>query len=254
MNVLITAGATAERIDSVRSITNDATGRLGSLTAECFAKSGRAERIFYLCGKTARRPETARAEITVIEDTADMERAARALLGNTRIDAIVHSMAVSDYRVRSVVTPALLADSLAAALASGGAGEIRERCGAALEEAASVQRDKKISSAEKHLILILESTPKIISLFHELAPRALLVGFKLLDRVSREELFEAARGLLEKNHCAFVLANDAGDIHGDTHSAYLIDRNKKARRCGTKQEIAAAITDRVIAAFYENKE
>ncbi|MDR1596547.1 MAG: phosphopantothenoylcysteine synthase, partial [Treponema sp.] len=31
MNILISAGGTRERIDSVRSITNTATGRLGSL-------------------------------------------------------------------------------------------------------------------------------------------------------------------------------------------------------------------------------
>jgi phosphopantothenate-cysteine ligase len=250
---LITAGGTSERIDSVRSITNAATGRLGSLVAGCFEKSGQAERIFYLCGKTALRPESSRAEITVIEDTSDLERAARRLLGSHRIDIIIHSMAVSDYRVRTVTTPALAAASVTEALAGADQENMGELCAAALERAASLKRDEKISSRERSLILILESTPKIISLFRELAPQALLVGFKLLDHVSHEQLMEAARGLREKYRCAFVVANDAQDIHGDTHRAYLAGHDT-TRRYETKEEIAGGIVEQVIAAFWKHRE
>jgi phosphopantothenate-cysteine ligase len=250
---LITAGGTSERIDAVRSITNAATGRLGSLSAGYFEKSGRVERIFYLCGKTALRPESARAEITVVEDSSDLERAARRLLAAHPIDAIIHSMAVSDYRVRTLTTPALAAASLAEALAGAERGDYGGLCAAALERAAPLNRNEKISSGEKKLILLLESTPKIIALFRELAPRALLVGFKLLDHVPHEGLLAAARGLLEQYRCAFVVANDAGDIRGDTHRAYLVDRDGE-RRCETKQEIAGALVERVIAAFGEAAE
>jgi phosphopantothenate-cysteine ligase len=241
VNILISSGGTRERIDSVRSIVNTATGRLGSLVAACFDKAPETERIFYVCGKNALRPESAKAEITVIDDVADLEKAVRDILQHNRVDAIIHSMAVSDYRVRSVTTPERIAD-----LAAG--TSVIE----AIDKAPSLEQDAKISSDENRLVIILEPTPKIISLFQTLAPRALLVGFKLLDHVSHETLMDTASRLLEKNHCAFVVANDARDIHDDIHIACMIDRNRRIQRFGNKHEIARGIAEAVIARLKED--
>ena len=41
MKILVTAGDTYEPIDDVRKVTHMATGRLGSLIADEFAKQGR---------------------------------------------------------------------------------------------------------------------------------------------------------------------------------------------------------------------
>ena len=243
MNVLISAGGTRERIDPVRGITNTATGRLGSLIAACFDKAPETERIFYICGRGAPHPESAKAEVTVIEDTAGLEKAVRGILQNQQVDAIIHSMAVSDYRVRNVTTPARIADTainLAQDLCL-----LRSSLIEAIDKAPSLGQDTKISSDEKRLVIVLEPTPKIISLFHTLAPQALLVGFKLLDNVPHETLIDTAWKLLEKNHCAFVLANDARDIEYDAHIAYLLDRDRQIRRFETKQEIAMGITENV---------
>jgi phosphopantothenate-cysteine ligase len=242
MNVLISAGGTRERIDSVRSIANTATGRLGSLVAAAFDKAPETERIFYVCGQNAVRPESDRAELTVVEDTAGLEKAVREILAHNRVDAVVHSMAVSDYRVRSVTTPARIA-GLAAQV------PVIE----AIDRAPSLGLDSKISSGEDRLVIVLEPTPKIIALFQTLAPQALLVGFKLLDQVSRETLFDAAFRLLEKNRCAFVVANDARDIHDDIHIACMIDRNRRIQRFGNKREIAEGIAKAVIAQLQEEK-
>lgn len=240
MNILISAGGTRERIDSVRSIANTATGRLGSLVAACFDKVPETERIFYVCTPNAPRPESARAEITVIEDTAGLEKAVREILRHNRVDAVIHSMAVSDYRVRSVTTPARIAESAVNA-------SVIE----AIDRAPSLEQDAKIRSGENRLVIVLEPTPKIISLFQTLSPQALLVGFKLLDKVSHETLIDAALSLLEKNRCAFVLANDARDIHDDMHVAWLIDRNRRMRRFGDKHAIARGIAEAVVTLFKE---
>jgi phosphopantothenate-cysteine ligase len=242
VNILISAGGTRERIDSVRSIANTATGRLGSLVAGCFDKVPETERIFYVCAENAPRPESAKAELTVVEDTADLEKAVRDILGRNRVDVIVHSMAVSDYRVRSVTT----------------AERIAERARnvpviEAIDSAPSLGQDAKISSDESRLVIVLAPAPKIISLFQTLSPGALLVGFKLLDHVSHETLLGAARRLLEKNRCAFVLANDARDIHGDTHIAYLLDKAGRIQRFGDKQAIARGITEAVAARLKEKQ-
>ncbi|MDR3124133.1 MAG: phosphopantothenoylcysteine synthase [Treponema sp.] len=240
MNILISAGGTRERIDSVRSIANTATGRLGSLIAACFDAIPETERIFYVCAPNAPLPESAKAEITAVENTAGLETAVRDLLGRNRVDAIIHSMAVSDYRVRAVTTPARIAEIAANA-------SVIE----AIDSAPSLGQDAKISSDENRLVIVLEPTPKIISLFQTLAPRALLVGFKLLDNVSHETLLDAARRLLEKNRCAFVAANDARDIHGDTHIAWLLDKNGRIQRFGDKHTIARGITEAVVALLKE---
>ena len=240
MNILISAGGTRERIDSVRSIANTATGRLGSLVAACFDKVPETERIFYVCTPNAPRPESARAEITVIEDTAGLEKAVREILRHNRVDAVIHSMAVSDYRVRSVTTPARIAESAVNA-------SVLE----AIDRAPSLEQDAKIRSGENRLVIVLEPTPKIISLFQTLSPQALLVGFKLLDKVSHETLIDAALSLLEKNRCAFVLANDARDIHDDMHVAWLIDRNRRMRRFGDKHAIGRGIAEAVVTLFKE---
>ena len=48
--IIVTAGGTRERIDEVRSITNGATGRLGSLIADELSKrlSAQEHTLYYL--------------------------------------------------------------------------------------------------------------------------------------------------------------------------------------------------------------
>jgi phosphopantothenate-cysteine ligase len=98
----------------------------------------------------------------------------------------------------------------------------------------------------------MEKTPKIISFLRGLAPQAVIVGFKLLDGVSETELLDAAAGVLEKNECDFVLANDARGITADGHSAILLRRGREiAGRFATKAEIADGIAAAVLQILAE---
>jgi phosphopantothenate-cysteine ligase len=219
------------------------------------------ERIFYICGKNVPLPESVKTDITVIEDTAELENAVRETLQKHRVEAIIHSMAVSDYRVRTVSTPGLIADAIDRSLGEGLAGKasdsgpapgsIRPALLGAMDNAPSLGRHAKISSDEQRLVIVLEPTPKIIALFHTLAPQALIVGFKLLDRVPYETLIDTAHRLLEKNSCAFVLANDAMDIHGDTHIGYLVDAERRVQCFEDKPGIARGITETIIKKLRE---
>ena len=113
MNVLVTAGGTCEPIDDARYISNTGTGRLGSLIADALAEKTEIDNIFYICAKSACRPATDRATVIPIFSVEDLEKAVRDLLRKERIDAVVHSMAVSDYRVRAVSTVEQLRNALA---------------------------------------------------------------------------------------------------------------------------------------------
>jgi phosphopantothenate-cysteine ligase len=217
---LVTSGGTREKIDEARYITNMSTGELGRLVCEALSRLDTCEKIFYLCGIGAARPRGgSKAEIIPVTDTASVMDAVKGVLLGNKIDAVIHAMAVSDYRVKSVRT----------------AGGIE------------LDRGQKISSAESELVIVLEPAPKIISVFPELAPRALLVGFKLLCGASDEALIEAAYGLLQKNNCSFVIANDKNSITQTGHRAFLIDKNRNITEYGSKNEIADGIALKINA-------
>jgi len=276
MKIMITAGGTRERIDNVRSITNSSTGLLGSLIADAFAHTGQITKIYYICsrgaalpallyaggrfscvscvascdGKTCRMQQKNRPLVSVIyaEDVADLERAVLEVAGTEEIDIIVHSMAVSDYRVKTVTSMELLTQALKAqpALAEGTSSDEW------FAAAGSVVGDSgKISSGIDDMILWMERTPKIISLFQTLMPRAVLVGFKLLDNVSLETLIDAAHRLLTDNKCDYVLANDMADIEEGHHIGYLVDAEGHFAEYMTKEEIADAVVSAAVRARKE---
>jgi phosphopantothenate-cysteine ligase len=219
MNVLITAGGTTEKIDNVRSISNMSTGRLGSLIAGGFSDNPDVEKIFYICSKTAVKPESNNIEIIYANSVADLEAAVKEALSRANIDIIIHSMAVSDYRVKAVTTVSALL---------GKSGPIT--C-----------KEGKISSDVDDMVLLMERTPKIISLFQELSPDSTLAGFKLLDNAPLETLIDKGFEVLTRNKCSFVLANDLKDVTGEKHIGYLIDKEKNFTKYTSKAEIAAAI-------------
>ncbi|MDR1256178.1 MAG: phosphopantothenoylcysteine synthase [Spirochaetaceae bacterium] len=214
---LVTSGGTREKIDEVRFITNASTGALGSLVCEALARLPDCEKVFYVCGIDAARPRTDKAVIVPVSDTASVIEALTDILRNNEVDGIVHAMAVSDYRVKSV----------------------RTGCGTELE------RGRKISSGEGELVLVLEAAPKIISLFPLLAPRSILAGFKLLCGVTKEALIDSARALLQKNACAFVIANDKDCITETGHRAFMIDKDDNMTEYRTKKEIADGIAGKM---------
>ncbi len=250
--ILITGGGTSEPIDSVRTITNTATGRLGSLIADAFAQYEDAEHIFYLCGKDSLRPTSKRVTVLPILGVDELKNEVEALCGQYDIDIIVHSMAVSDYRVKAVSDLFDLSEHLLSQIShcSESKEAVKEMLLQAISETNRKKNGEKISSQLKAPLLLLEPTPKILSMFRSLAPKAAIVGFKLLNEVSRQELIDTAYRLLSKNDCDFVLANDMSQIKGDEHRGYLIDRQKKILSFESKQEIAhgiaAAILERSI--------
>ncbi|MDR0968880.1 MAG: hypothetical protein LBL99_04610 [Holosporaceae bacterium] len=240
MNVLITAGGTAERIDSVRSVVNFATGKLGSLIADYFAESPKAEKIFYICGKNAVQQTTTKAKILPIETVDELENAVRKVFRENRVDAIVHSMAVGDFQMRAATNARLLAESIWKAKP-----KTQNELEKLIANAGGFYYGGKISSNEENLILLFKQAPKIISLFRELSPRSLLIGFKLLDGVPLETLIDAAYSSIMKNGCEYVLANDLQDVASEKHIGYLIDRTKNARKYEGKEQIARGIVEEV---------
>lgn len=224
MKLIITAGGTSERIDDVRSITNTSTGRLGHIIGETFLQryGEKIDALYYLHGLRAQPLSGDCVKNIPIAGVRDLEKEMKTLLTGEKIDGVIHAMAVSDYMVREVTTLEQL---------KSGSGEKPE--------------GNKISSDIDDLTIVLQRAPKVIGMIKDLAPETVLVGFKLLSNVSREELIDVAHNLLEKNRCTYVLANDVKEIGGGRHRGYLVHGDKTYDSMENNGEIAAVIADRV---------
>jgi phosphopantothenate-cysteine ligase len=224
MNIIITAGGTTEKIDDVRSITNLSTGRLGNAIARSVLRNfgEKLEKLYYIHGTRAIPPLGARVESISIGGVSDLEKALKDILENEKIDAVIHSMAVSDYTVKEITT---LED---------------------IKEGKILDAGKKISSDIENLVIVMKKTPKVISSIKNWSPNTLLVGFKLLSHVPEEELLKVGHALLMKNHCDFVLANDLKDIKEKTHKGFLIHQDKTFDIMETKEEIGETISGRLL--------
>jgi len=93
VHVLVTAGSTVERIDPVRYLTNDSSGKMGFAIAE--AARDRGARVTLVAGKTEGPPPQG-VEVVRVESAQNMYDAV--LSRASGADLIVKAAAVADYR------------------------------------------------------------------------------------------------------------------------------------------------------------
>lgn len=225
MKILVTSGGTSEAIDSVRSITNHSSGKLGKIITETLLKAG--HEVCLITTLQAVKP-VSHPNLTIIEiqNTADLLQVMKDKV--TDYQVLIHSMAVSDY------TPVYMT----------GFDEV-EASQDLTEFLDKKNKETKISSKDDVQVLFLKKNPKIISLVKEWNPNIHLIGFKLLVDVSREHLIQIARESLEKNQADLIVANDLTQINGEQHKAYLVEKNS-FQTATSKQKIADLLLDRIL--------
>ncbi len=239
-NIIITAGGTSEKIDNVRKITNSGSGRLGCMIANKLIEmqEERIHKIYYVCAKDSFKPKHSKIEIIEIVDTKDLQNTITRLLINNTIHFFIHSMAVSDYTVDYVTTAEKLAENIEK--------HKEENILDVICHYPFGLKENKISSSEEHLMIKLKKTPKIISMIKTISPKTYLVGFKLLDQVSKETLINTALRLKEKNHCDLVVANDLESIREGKHQAFIIKTKEEYIKACGKEEIARMLIKEMI--------
>lgn len=231
--IIITAGGTSERIDNVRKITNSSSGKLGVTISDKILESvnDKIEKIYFVCSKNSLKPNpNPKLEIMEVFDTAELKSTIETLLQKEKIDYFIHSMAVSDYTVDFVTT----AENIAKHIKNNPNKDICELICTNQENLNA----NKISSYEDNLMIKLKRTPKIISLIKDLSPQTYLVGFKLLDGVSEQELLDVATNLRDKNKCDLVVANDLRNIRNGHHKAFIIKKDNTYIEAQGKEDIA----------------
>lgn len=237
IELLITAGGTTENIDTVRSITNNATGKLGSIIADTFVNHAN---ITYVCGEDAILPVSKNIKIIRIKNVSNLSDVLKNLLTQNKYDVVIHSMAVSDFTPKAFLSVDAMAESLFDLFKNNINNNINNIREVILDNFKPIT-SKKISSNSNNVMLLLEQTEKVISCIKKLQPTTILVGFKLLSAVSDEELLDVGQNLLIKNNCDFVVANDLSNIQNDLHKAILINKDGILKTANTKQEIANAL-------------
>jgi phosphopantothenoylcysteine decarboxylase/phosphopantothenate--cysteine ligase len=93
LNVTVTAGGTRERIDPVRYLTNDSSGKMGYALAEAAARRGAA--VTLVSGITSLTPP-ANVKVISVESALQMYQAVLDLLPQQ--DIVIKAAAVADYR------------------------------------------------------------------------------------------------------------------------------------------------------------
>lgn len=226
--ILITAGPTNEYIDEVMKITNMSTGRLGVELTKNYLENGDqvtliATRCVFRGGLFERYglSDNPNLKMVPIETTDDMYKALESKKGD--YDLVIHSSAVGDYKPEFSFTMEAMAEELVN-LISEGKISYEDILSTLTNPKCKVNDDTKISSYEKHLTVKLGLTPKLISHLRDWFPNATLVGFKLLENVTKEHLMEVARNLCVKNNMDYIIANDLHDLRQGQHLSFLINK------------------------------
>ncbi len=247
-NIIITAGPTNERIDAVMKITNMSTGALGAIIADTLLeiKNDEIDTIFYVSTKMSYKPriQSDKFKFVMIDSTADLIQALEKIFSEHHIDIIIHSAAVGDYVGKYVIRAEdLIHEIVETVKNTDDKNQINEEMLMHIFEnpSAICNNETKISSYEPHLMTMLALTPKVIGMIKNISPTVKLVGFKLLEGVSKEELFNVATKLKNKNSADYIVANDLAKIGGGRHWAMIIGNNGIEVECNTKKEIAEAL-------------
>ncbi len=198
-DILITAGPVFVRLDDIRVISNISTGSTGCEIAERFSKKAR---VTLLLGPGRAFPKKHKA-LTVKRFVyfEELRKLLRSELVTHKYKAVIHTAAVSDYQPVKV-------------------------------------RKGKIPSGRKKMTVAFKPLPKIIKDVKKVDNSVFLVQFKLEAGLNKSKLIGKAFKNMEENKADLAVANDLFRIKGDKHLFYILSRDKKVYKAGTKKELA----------------
>jgi phosphopantothenoylcysteine decarboxylase/phosphopantothenate--cysteine ligase len=207
--VVVTSGATSEAVDTVRVLTNRASGRTGRAVARGLYARGADVTLLHdaAAARTATATDGApHADVVDVESAAEMTEAA--VEACAEADALVSAAAISDYTVEAA------------------AGKIR--------------------SGKESLTLELTPTPKLLDTVRGEFPDLPLVGFKAEPGGDDEALTAKARTTLERAGLAFVVANDAGVMGAGETRALVVRRDAVDAYEGPKLGLGLRVADELV--------
>lgn len=212
--VLITAGGTRERIDSVRYIGNISSGRTAAGLADALTMAGHT--VTWLGAEDAIEP----GQVAVTEryyGFTDLEKQLRKLLAADDYNMVIHAAAVSDFSIASVLTD----DGVALDSQSG-----------------------KLSSGSD-LLLQLKRNPKLLDSIRSWSknPAVSVVGFKLTDTKDRQQQVAAIKKQFEDSGVDAVVHNDLSDISREAHTFSVHTPTQEPVHCADSKALANTLNE-----------
>lgn len=202
--ILITSGPTQAPLDAVRFLSNRSTGRFGTLLAEEALRRQAQVTMVYGRGSETPSPHH-RLRLIPVETHAEVTQVLRKELVRFHYDAMIHSMAVLDFRPERI-------------------------------------RAGKTGSREGGWVIRLVPTEKIILKIKRWAPDLFLVGFKLEVGRSFQKLVGRGRRLLKESGADLVIANQLTAGDDSRHAGYLVNTEGKViKKVVGKRRLAKAI-------------
>lgn len=225
-HVLITGGPTGEPIDEIMRVITFSTGSLSVNLAKNFLDNGYSVTLV-IHHSVDTNAIDGRAELTIkrVESTDEMMATIEECSKEKEYNALLHTSAVGDYKSDFTFLMEDMAKEIYEAVQSGKVDNDSDILNIMENPSCKLDDSSKISSYEKNLTVKLGLTPKIISNLREWFPDTLLIGCKLLDKVSQEELFEVAQALCKKNDMDFIMANDLAELNKGNKTRYIINQN-----------------------------
>ena len=221
MKVIITGGPTNEHIDEIMKITNMSTGGMAVTLGRLFCDAG--YKVVLVLNNSVRAMEDSNLKIVRVETADEMLKAIEREAESDDVDAFIHASAVGDYKAEFSFLMEDMADEIFSNI--NNLNKVDDVLKILTDPKCKLDDSSKISSYQKNLTVKLSMTPKIIEKLRYWYPKSLLVGCKLLDNVSKGELFDTATALCNKNDMDYILANDLYDLKNGHNERYLINKD-----------------------------
>jgi len=198
MRVLVTAGATWIKVDKVRIITNVFTGKTGLYIAKSLKKKGHKVTLLMNPHCTGKIKGIKSVYFRYFDE---FKKEIKSILNKQKYDVIIHSAAVSDYKIKNIT-------------------------------------EGKIPSGRKNIKLDLFPAEKIIKIIRKKSKDSLLIQFKL--EANRKEIIDKAYESLKKNKSDFVIANSFSDLT-TSYKSFLVGRDKSIKILRSKKGLVSLL-------------
>ena len=238
MNVVVTGGGTIAPIDDVRLMTNVSSGRFAAAISE--ACLDRGAKVWHIHTVAAQLPLKRFAEFALdnADAAAELLRLARLrekwLSQRDRLHLVPLAIGnVEDYR--ATLKQVLQSQPIDVVFLPMAVADFEPE-----------PQPGKLSSEAESLVLHCRRTPKVIRLVRDWSPSVYLVGFKLLSRVSREQLILRAEAACRDNRADLTVANDLQTLRQGRHTIHLVRPGHAAETLDPGDDLAERLVARVM--------
>jgi phosphopantothenoylcysteine decarboxylase/phosphopantothenate--cysteine ligase len=200
-SIFITAGPTWVPIDKVRVISNRATGKTGIILAKKLSRVG--AKVTLLLGPVGQVKLNPKIGIKRYSFFDELEILLKKELLTKKYDVVIHSAAVSDYKLKNKFTG-------------------------------------KIKSGIKSLRLDLGPTFKIIDRIKKYSPRVFLVMFKLELGISQSAMINNARKAMHNAKADLCVVNT---FSKNKYKALIIDEDRVFCVTNSKEQLAKKLLE-----------